>query len=82
MLPSMGAIMIICILKFVYILTQHILLVIVILTMMDAFMIVVKLLMGITLPMNVQPSNSYNVFMMVNTLWKDINFYYALAKLV
>jgi hypothetical protein len=36
--------------------------------MMDAFKIHVKLLMGITLPMNVQPINSYNVFIMVNTL--------------
>jgi hypothetical protein len=64
----MGAFVIITILKFVYILTQHILLVIVILTMMDAFIIHVKLLMGITFPMNVQPSNFYSVFIMVNTL--------------
>jgi len=48
----MGAFVIIRILKFIYILTQHILPVIVILTMMDAFIILVKLLMGIILPMN------------------------------
>jgi hypothetical protein len=53
MLPLMGTFVIILILKFIYILTQHILLVIVILTMMDAFIILVKLLMRISLPMNV-----------------------------
>jgi hypothetical protein len=50
----MGAFVIIHILKFIYILTQHILLVTIILTMIDAFIIPIKLLMGITLPMNVR----------------------------
>jgi len=59
---------IIHILKFIYILTQDILLVIVLLTMMDAFLIPIELLIRITLPMNVQRINSYDVFMMVNTL--------------
>jgi hypothetical protein len=50
----MGALVVIHIQKLIYILTQHILLVVIVLTMMDAFIILIKLLMGITLPMNVQ----------------------------